>query len=209
MVVLAPHVNWRTRMYIPLIVSTALWVLVTLATPPESPVLLKTFYQRVRPKGWWGPLRSDFSPEISSAAGWRALRKTVSGLSIASLGAVSVMCYVVGISDLYLGRPPAGLALLGIMVATGVTFWRIFSPYVTSLMTEEERQVLLTSDKGSPLELLGLAEALAFTAGVIASPSLTYSAFFTSERGRWISSGVGLAAAVVSWKLRGKRRLAQ
>jgi hypothetical protein len=196
-------------MYVTLIASTALWVLVTLATPPESQTLLKTFYGRVRPMGWWGPLRSAVPPERSSAAGWAALRKIASGLSIAALGAVSVMCYIVGISDLYLGRSRAGLVLLGIMLVTGVTFWRLFSPYVTSLMSDEQRRVVPPTDKGSPIELLGLAEALAFTAGIIALLSITYAAFFTSGRGRWISLGVALAAAGVCWKLHGKRRHAQ
>jgi hypothetical protein len=207
MVILVPQMKWWTRMYITLIASTALWVLVTLATPPESPALLKTFYERVRPMGWWDPLRSATPPEISSAAGWAAPKKIAAGLSIAALGAASVMCYIVGISDLYLGRAHAGLVLLAIMSVTGVTFWRIFSPYVTSLMSDEERRVVPPADESSPIELLGLAAALAFAAGIIALLLLTYAAFFTSGRGRWISLVVALAAAGVSWKLHGRRRL--
>jgi hypothetical protein len=119
------------------------------------------------------------------------------------------MCYIVGISDLYLGRSRTGLVLLGVTLVTGLTFWRIFSPYVTSLMTEEERRVVPPSEKGSPMEMLGLAAALSFTSALIALLSLTYGAFFTAGGARWISLGVAVAAAGISWKLRSKRRLAQ
>src|SRR5579862_7732990 len=135
--------------------------------------------------GWWGPVRSAVSPEISSGTGWGALRKILSGLSIAALGAVSVMCYIVGISDLYLGRSRTGVVLLGITLVMGVTFWRISSPYVTSLMSEEERRKIPPSDQNSPLQMLGLAEALAFTSGMISLLFLTYAVFFSSGYARW------------------------
>jgi SSS family solute:Na+ symporter len=40
-----------------LLLSTIGCVVVTLLTPPDDMEMLKTFYRRVRPWGWWGPVR--------------------------------------------------------------------------------------------------------------------------------------------------------
>jgi hypothetical protein len=40
------------------LLSFVVLIAVTLATPPESPETLKSFYERCRPPGFWGPVRA-------------------------------------------------------------------------------------------------------------------------------------------------------
>ena len=42
----------------------AVIVAVTYLTPPERIETLREFYARCRPPGWWGPVVTDFSPEL-------------------------------------------------------------------------------------------------------------------------------------------------
>ncbi len=44
--------------------GSAVIILVTLLTPPESIKTLKEFYRRCRPPGFWGPVVKDFEPEM-------------------------------------------------------------------------------------------------------------------------------------------------
>lgn len=50
---------WQTFLVIG--ATTALWVTVALCTRPEDERLLRDFYQRARPMGWWGPIAEKAS----------------------------------------------------------------------------------------------------------------------------------------------------
>ncbi len=62
---------WWDRTYLVIGLNTALWVLVTLVTPPDSDAVLDRFYKAGRPLGHWGPVRDRMhrngfqSPETS------------------------------------------------------------------------------------------------------------------------------------------------
>jgi solute:Na+ symporter, SSS family len=54
-----------------LILFVAGWVVilaVTLLTPPEDPAILKSFYRKVMPLGFWGPIAKQVEPEIRAEA---------------------------------------------------------------------------------------------------------------------------------------------
>ena len=48
-----------------LVVCTAIWVIVALCTKPDPQSKLLTFYDRVRPGGWWGPI-AKLRPDINT-----------------------------------------------------------------------------------------------------------------------------------------------
>jgi Na+/proline symporter len=58
--------------------SLAIWLPVMLLTRPERPELLDAFYRRIRPGGWWGPVRArtglnpldDLGQDLRRWVGW-------------------------------------------------------------------------------------------------------------------------------------------
>ena len=56
--------------------SLAIWLPVMLLTRPEQPELLDAFYRRIRPGGWWGPVRARTGVEPLDDLG-RDLRRWV------------------------------------------------------------------------------------------------------------------------------------
>lgn len=52
------HLTFGARLAITGFGSLAVWLPVMLLTPPERPETLDAFYTRVRPAGWWGPVRA-------------------------------------------------------------------------------------------------------------------------------------------------------
>ncbi|MCW5557432.1 MAG: hypothetical protein KIT22_06340 [Verrucomicrobiae bacterium] len=57
---------WQTFLVVGL--TTALWVAVALLTEPEDEPLLRAFYQRARPMGWWGPIAAKVQDSSSAPA---------------------------------------------------------------------------------------------------------------------------------------------
>ena len=90
---------------------TALWLAVTLLTRPASDAHLETFYRRVRPGGWWGPIARkcpDVVPDPSLPAwtGWLS-------------GVVCIYTGLFGLGYLCLARPFPGIALLLVSLFSG------------------------------------------------------------------------------------------
>jgi Na+/proline symporter len=97
-------------------VSTAAWIVVALVTPPVSRDRLREFYRRIRPPGWWDPVREEgeVSPETGLAprlfAAW-------------ACGTASVFCLLVGIGKVLLAEPGLGWPLVAV---GGVFGWGLF-----------------------------------------------------------------------------------
>lgn len=64
--------------------SLAIWLPVMLLTRPEQPELLDAFYRRIRPGGWWGPVRARTGLEPLDDLG-RDLRRWI-GWTVVVLG---------------------------------------------------------------------------------------------------------------------------
>jgi len=127
---------WWEQTYLVIIANTAVWILITLATPPDSPEVLERFYRKGRPLGAWQPVRDrlssamDLQPCDTNRSGWGLI---VIGLALALLGAGSVMLMTQGISHLYIGKYSFGLIeLLGFAVGGGV-FLRYYGTYLDRL----------------------------------------------------------------------------
>ncbi len=204
LVLLFPQMKWWNRMYLIMAISTGLWLIAALATSPEPRALLTKFYERARPMGWWGTIRQEALQSNPGAASERdgfGMRKICVGLVIAAVGAASVMCYIVGISNLYFGKYVQGLLLLLGMVVLGLLFWRAFSPYVLSLMGPEETKGVVAVEEMQLADQLGLGRVLAFGASMVALVLLAHSTFFALGSSRWLSLAGAVLAGLLSLSL--------
>ena len=132
---------WWDRTYLVIGLNTALWIVVTLITPPDAPDVLNRFYRRGRPLGAWGPVRRRLDPAdpaVVGAPGFRAASgKTLipAGLALAMLGALSVAMFVLGLSQLYVGRYDAAALHLGGFVLGTAGFLAGYGRYLDRLET--------------------------------------------------------------------------
>ena len=81
------------RLLLAAFVSTAAALIAVWFKGPEDASLLGAFYDRVKPKGFWGPVARTASPADDVALGPQRLRRS---LAATFLGALSVFCLLVG-----------------------------------------------------------------------------------------------------------------
>ncbi len=93
------------RAVVILLTCTVIWVIVALATRPDSEEKLLSFYKRVRPGGWWGPIARQ-CPDVKS--GVPASRQWMGW----GLGLLFLWSSLLGIGYLVTGRAWAGVILL-------------------------------------------------------------------------------------------------
>jgi hypothetical protein len=137
-----PGWPWWNRMFLSMGVATLLWVIVALATAPERNELLVAFYRRARPLGCWGPI-ARLAEQTQSATKLRF--PIAAGLGIAFAGAIAVMAYITGISQLYVGRYNTGVLLFSVLAVAGTLFLVAFPRYIDALLSAEERQHAIQS----------------------------------------------------------------
>lgn len=94
------------------IVSTAVWLPVTLLTPPVKPEHLAEFYRRVRPGGWWRPVER-LCPDVQPR---RARRGWVGWAS----GVICIYSGLFGLGYLLLGPRIGGAVLVAVCIASGI-----------------------------------------------------------------------------------------
>jgi Na+/proline symporter len=96
--------------------SLAVWLTVTLLTPPVDAAHLAEFYRRVHPGGpGWKRIASGIAKDYS--AGHLFTRKNLLG---AVFGSVATYCALIGFGELMLGRTWNGVVLLAVMA---VSLW--------------------------------------------------------------------------------------
>ena len=107
------HPFWHP--YLLLFVSGwILILLVTLLTPPERMETLKRFYTKVRPMGFWGPVRKEVDPAIVS----EAKKEAKSDLQAAFWGVVFCLSMLIAFVAICAGRYPEA-ALSGVVMVAG------------------------------------------------------------------------------------------
>ncbi|MDH3290165.1 MAG: Na+:solute symporter [Gemmatimonadota bacterium] len=89
------------RATIILLGCTLIWLIVTLNTAPDEKTRLQTFYRRVRPGGWWGPIAAS-CPEVTVT---HDARRQWLGFG---LGLLFVYGSLLGVGYLLTGRPVPG-----------------------------------------------------------------------------------------------------
>lgn len=87
---------WQTLLV--MVLTTVLWVMVALFTKPDPDELLGSFYQRVRPFGWWGPYRRFAQPTPASER-----LPIARGIGVAVVGFIATSLLIVGLTNLWFG----------------------------------------------------------------------------------------------------------
>ena len=109
-----PAFPFGARVLLNILGSTIVWVTVTYATPPTSMERLVEFYRRVRPPGWWGPVKEAMGrPPRARTEGLRR------GLALWGLGTTFVYAAMFAVGKLVLLEWGVGLALAAIAIVTG------------------------------------------------------------------------------------------
>jgi Na+/proline symporter len=121
--------TWWNRTYLVIGANTALWIIVTLVTPPDRKEVLEGFYRRARPLGAWGPVRG--SADANHRSGGLGL--IVGGLLLALIGAGAVALMTQGLSHLYVARYQFGLIELACCAVGATIFLRAYGPYLDRL----------------------------------------------------------------------------
>ena len=98
-----------------LLLSTAGCVVVTLATPPDDMRTLMEFYRRVRPWGWWGPVRDAVVAEDPSFPVNRGFRRDAFNVVVGT----GVQTALVALPIYIVVRRFDGLAVCLAIVAVG------------------------------------------------------------------------------------------
>jgi len=109
--------------------TTLLWIVVTLLTEPDDPEVLKAFYLRARPLGFWGPIRRACGLEDADSGG----RALVRGFLLTALGFAAVALLIMGMGSLYVGKFGQGAGLIFAFIALGAVFLRAFNRYFDRL----------------------------------------------------------------------------
>jgi Na+/proline symporter len=108
-------------MMVTVAVTTAVWLLVTFLTPPESSETLVAFYRRTHPSlGGWRPV-AKLAPEVKpSRDGLGNLLDWISGCAL-------IYCTLFGIGKLLLKDYASSAILLAISVVAGIVIYRDLS----------------------------------------------------------------------------------
>ncbi|HYO45170.1 MAG TPA: hypothetical protein VEY33_00560, partial [Gemmatimonadota bacterium] len=114
-----PTFPFAAKVFLNILGSTIVWITVTYATPATSMERLVEFYRRVRPPGWWGPVREAIGqPPRANTAGLRR------GLWLWALGTAFIYTAMFGAGKLLLLEWGWGLLFTAVAVVTGWTLLR-------------------------------------------------------------------------------------
>ena len=89
---------WQTLVVMGL--TTVLWVSVALLTPPDPPELLRSFYERARPLGWW----QHYKLHSITALRGNAVKPIFRGIMIAILGFAATSMLITGLTQAWFAR---------------------------------------------------------------------------------------------------------
>ncbi|MFN0171687.1 MAG: sodium:solute symporter family transporter [Bryobacteraceae bacterium] len=186
-----PEMPWWDRMFASMGVSTALWILTSLATAPERREVLERFYQRARPLGFWGPIAPSSQ-----------IRPIGRGLLLALAGAVAVMAYIVSISRAYVGDYRNAVAALVAMMALAAIFWKAFDPFVRSLLSagEIEQGHVQGATAGATFGLAGLAAVVMLAMAFVLSANAWLSASAAVRSGSGASGAALALGGAILWR---------
>ncbi|HMI03971.1 MAG TPA: hypothetical protein VK541_15905 [Pedobacter sp.] len=121
-------IPWYWQTLLVMGITTLLWVVVALVTKPDPEQLLKDFYLRARPLGFWGPFR-----KLGSTSTKASVRPILAGLLIAVLGAVAVALFILGFTHAWFARYLASAAVLTIAIVLFIIFWKMAQHYLIFL----------------------------------------------------------------------------
>ena len=119
-------------------VTTLIWIITTLLTKPEDIEVLKKFYRRAHPMGFWGPIREAIKKEdgIKELPGEKKYL-IAGGFGATFVGFSWIAFAVLSISELFIGRYAIALCFAIASVLLAFCFKRIFNWHIKRLEVGE------------------------------------------------------------------------
>ena len=122
-----PVFPFASQVTINLFGSTVVWVAVTFLTPPTPMSKLTEFYRRVRPPGWWRPVRRAMGVDEAAGQGVRHDRLR-QGLRLWLLGTTFIYASLFGLGKLLLLDWGWGVAFSSLAIVSGWALARQLTP---------------------------------------------------------------------------------
>lgn len=119
-----------------LVISTIIWVSVVMLTKPEDMEVLKEFYLRAKPMGYWKPVRQALIAEGKLEATTASKPVLLKGFMIAIFGFITVASGVLCASALYVAQYKNAAIALIITLLFGFLFQKTFKKYIMELSVE-------------------------------------------------------------------------
>jgi Na+/proline symporter len=112
--------QFATILLVTVAITTAVWITVTLLTPPEPRQTLLAFYRRVRPNPrFWGPIAREAVETSGDRDGLFSFANWAGGV-------VLVYATLFGIGKIVLGETAAGMLILLVAMAAGTfLYWNL------------------------------------------------------------------------------------
>lgn len=144
----AESIGQQMQMYqavISMLITTALWMTVTIFTKPEDMELLKNFYRKARPLGFWGPVQKAI--EIEDGKKIDTPKFLIpAAFFVTVIGAIWLVLIVICISVVFVARwkyacvSGIGAILFGILFKYAFS-WHIARLSKTSVKLESQKTV--------------------------------------------------------------------
>lgn len=123
-----------------IVVTTLLWIVVTLFTKSEDFESLKKFYRRARPEGIWGPIRKAVEQEDKENDTYCPVPNNLllGGMYTSVVGVGFIALIILFIAEFYVGRYFAGGVLLVATIITGFWFKKAFNWHLLRVTQGDE-----------------------------------------------------------------------
>jgi SSS family solute:Na+ symporter len=118
---------WQTLLVMG--ITTVLWIGVALLTEPDPDLLLRDFYQRARPLGYWKPYRLLQDTPVRD----RPYKPILRGIGVAVIGFAATCCLILGLTEVWFGRYRAGVIELVAMVGLFIAFRKMSKAFLAFL----------------------------------------------------------------------------
>ncbi|HBG27144.1 MAG: hypothetical protein A2Y10_18590 [Planctomycetes bacterium GWF2_41_51] len=126
------------------VINTLVWFIVTLLTQPEDMSVLKKFYLKAKPMGYWGPIKKQLELEGHTFNTPKGLIS--GGLCTVLCGFIWMSLLILGLSLLYVGRYIAAVFILICVIVFIIIFKRLFDWHMKRMGADANEGAVKVAD---------------------------------------------------------------
>ena len=113
---------------ISMVITTVIWVIITLFTKPIDMEILKDFYRKAKPLGCWGPVKKAVEEEDGIKEHPKHL--ILGGVLVSFLGAAWIALAVLSISVIFVGRYGEAILYASLSLMLAMIFKKLFKHHI-------------------------------------------------------------------------------